>query len=240
MIVVKVWMMAMVVGLAACASGEGSVTPDGFGPNYWDVGLFESKLDSVNIIGPCSQCDDNKPCTRDLCQAGGGCINENMPAGFNCDDNNACTSFDQCDGQGSCAGGLATDVVYRYHSANKDTYYYARTNTGGPSGYVFTGELFRIRREGDPLTQSLYRLSSTKTYEFMLTLSAVEGAACCGYQNNGVIGGIFPKQQPGTVPLYRLKKGEGATLRHISTLDAQERSSDGFVLEPVQGYVCPL
>jgi len=58
-------------------------------------------------------------------------------------------------------------------------------------------------------------------------------------QNNGVMGALFTRQQWGTVPLYRLKKGLGVTLRHLSTLDAQERTPDGFMLENIQGYVCP-
>lgn len=224
--------------LVACASGEEAPAyPDAYvQPPGWDVALYERNQDSSSIIGPCARCDDQNPCTRDICLTSGGCDSEPEPKGTSCDDGNACTGNDRCDGAGQCTGDPATDIVYRYHHLGTDAYYYSRSATGGPQGYGFEKKLFRIRRQGDPQTVALYRLVSTKYSEFMLSVDANEAATW--YQSNGVIGGIFPKQQPGTVPLYRLKRNV-TVLRHLTTLDAQELAGS-FAMEMTQGYVCPL
>jgi hypothetical protein len=49
-------------------------------------------------------CDDNDPCTEDLCDPMGGCLHPTAGRdGFGCDDNNPCTTQDVCSG-GICSG----------------------------------------------------------------------------------------------------------------------------------------
>ena len=55
-----------------------------------------------------ADCDDGNPCTDDICSPlNGQCSNPCSPAGQVCDDGNACTAFDACDGACACVG---TDV----------------------------------------------------------------------------------------------------------------------------------
>ncbi|MSQ83687.1 MAG: hypothetical protein EXR77_12515 [Myxococcales bacterium] len=54
--------------------------------------------------GIAPNCDDNKPCTDDGCDAIKGCTHANNTA--NCDDANACTTADKCS-VGGCIGGAA-------------------------------------------------------------------------------------------------------------------------------------
>jgi hypothetical protein len=58
------------------------------------------------IAGSGIDCDDENPCTNDACDPQWGCIysNNTLP----CDDSDACTLSDTCDG-GSCIGGPALD-----------------------------------------------------------------------------------------------------------------------------------
>ena len=53
-------------------------------------------------------CEDNNPCTDNLCTAGGECLNPNNEA--ECQDGSACTTTDRCS-EGQCVGGapLACD-----------------------------------------------------------------------------------------------------------------------------------
>ncbi len=48
-------------------------------------------------------CNDGNPCTADAL-SGTACTHTPLPAGSKCDDANACTANDQCDGAGRCAG----------------------------------------------------------------------------------------------------------------------------------------
>ena len=52
-------------------------------------------------VGTTIDCDDNDPCTKDLCDPTGGCDYE--PATAPCDDNDPCTAGDLCV-EGQCAG----------------------------------------------------------------------------------------------------------------------------------------
>jgi hypothetical protein len=52
-------------------------------------------------IGAPVACDDQNPCTDDMCTATGGC--EYLPIPGSCDDDNPCTVGDQC-GDGQCSG----------------------------------------------------------------------------------------------------------------------------------------
>ena len=54
-------------------------------------------------------CNDNNPCTNDICDTKQGCIHANVGGGTPCDDGFSCTSGDQCD-TGKCIGGKDTCV----------------------------------------------------------------------------------------------------------------------------------
>lgn len=54
-------------------------------------------------VGNPAPCDDNNPCTVDLCAPGAGCFFQTAVA-MPCDDNNPCTQTDFCEG-GTCMGG---------------------------------------------------------------------------------------------------------------------------------------
>jgi hypothetical protein len=209
-------------------------------PHFQDYYPFSSEPDTSLISQPCVQCDDSNPCTKDTCLADGGCENEPEPQGTPCDDKNACTVNERCNATGQCASNPSesTDAVYRYFNGSTGAYYYSRSDKGGPSGYTLERVVFRIRRQGEPHTVPLYRLGSASAAEFMLSVNPTEASACCGYQQNGVIGGIFPKKQPGAVELHRLVK-KVPKLRHVSTLDPQEATTDGYTYQFMQGYVCP-
>jgi hypothetical protein len=55
--------------------------------------------------GTPSVCNDNNPCTADLCSALGGCIPLPLADGTSCDDGNACNGTEICSG-GACQPGL--------------------------------------------------------------------------------------------------------------------------------------
>ncbi len=55
-------------------------------------------------LGQLIACDDGKPCTKDACSATSGCVYAPLDATVSCDDGNACTSADTCDGKGTCIG----------------------------------------------------------------------------------------------------------------------------------------
>ena len=233
--------LAVLLTLPACAAGQEVVGVDASTTDLYAHFPDSRPKDSNEISKPCPQCDDSNPCTSDVCLPDGSCQNEPEPQGTPCDDGSACTAGDRCDGQGQCTSNPSesTDVIYRYFNGSSGAYYYSRSQTGGPSGYALEGPAFRIRRQGDPQTVPLYRLGSTTAGEFMLSVDPNEASACCGYQQNGVLGGIFPKQQPGSVELHRLVK-KVPQLRHLSTLDSKEGTGAGFTYQFVQGHVCPL
>jgi MYXO-CTERM domain-containing protein len=66
--------------------------------------------DELCAAGQCApgaalDCDDQNLCTADACDAATGCTHDNEPQGTACDDNDACTMPDVCDGQGQCTPG---------------------------------------------------------------------------------------------------------------------------------------
>ncbi len=79
--------------------------PSGFG----NVPFYLTLRGTVTaIVYPCSdaatRCNDNKPCTNDLCDpVTGACLHVNAPNGTACNDNNACTVNDVCS-DGVCVG----------------------------------------------------------------------------------------------------------------------------------------
>ncbi len=81
---------------AGCGTGT-QVTPG-------DVsGDSSSKPEAVSACTTDQDCNDNNPCTLDLCLSGGQCKNKPQ-AGASCDDGNACTEGDLCDAAGECGG----------------------------------------------------------------------------------------------------------------------------------------
>jgi hypothetical protein len=67
-------------------------------------------LNDVCAAGACSGtpasddvCDDSNPCTIDFCNAAGtACLHGVEPVGANCDDGDACTADEHCNGKGLC------------------------------------------------------------------------------------------------------------------------------------------
>lgn len=53
----------------------------------------------LSCIGKPTECGDGNPCTADTCSATAGCSHVALPGGATCDDNDACTQDDSCDGQ---------------------------------------------------------------------------------------------------------------------------------------------
>ena len=86
------------VSLALCvAACDGGSSPDE--PLTPDI-TFDSGGDACSDS---ASCDDENPCTQDLCGADGEC--QFIPlVGQACDDGSLCTTDDQCTAEGTCAG----------------------------------------------------------------------------------------------------------------------------------------
>ena len=73
-----------------------------------DDGDACTMADACDGAGACAgsavSCDDMNRCTADSCDALGGCANDPVAAGTSCDDGDACTLDDACDGAGMCGG----------------------------------------------------------------------------------------------------------------------------------------
>ena len=59
--------------------------------------------------GGTTDCDDRNPCTTDACQLPDGCYYTNAATSTPCEDYDACTLNDHCDGAGRCTGGGPQD-----------------------------------------------------------------------------------------------------------------------------------
>jgi hypothetical protein len=63
------------------------------------------------------------------------------------------------------------------------------------------------------------------------------------WKYQGIIGYVFPKQVPGTVPLYRLEKIEFNNSNHLYTIDHKEAVNAfqnlDWAWDPIVGYVSP-
>ena len=71
-------------------------------------------------------CGADRPCSRDVCQSGRCVADVPKPAGTACNDANACTQTDACDGQGTCVGGApvtctATDACHEAGVCDPDS-----------------------------------------------------------------------------------------------------------------------
>ncbi len=58
--------------------------------------------------GPGGQCDDDNPCTEDVCGGEVGCRSADLPAGTPCGDGDPCNGVEACDG-GACVSGPTPD-----------------------------------------------------------------------------------------------------------------------------------
>ena len=92
--------------LAVCFLGLAVTGCSGSSPELEaDVGTTTDLVERADSPGGCSfdGCDDDNPCTDDLCLADGSC-QFIVLTGQSCDDGNACTSDDTCSADGACIG----------------------------------------------------------------------------------------------------------------------------------------
>ncbi len=166
------------------------------------------------------------------------------------------------------AGGLTHRVVIR--DLKPGTTYYFNIETGqaqGTGGAEVEGARvmsFTTPAAGAPATAAaqpaqpaippaqpaaqsgkvpLYRLASPDGHDRLYTTSTEERDRVMqqGWKDEGIAGYIATSQVPGTLPLYRLEKQNGASTEHFYTDNDSERdkaiSQLGFHLEGVAGYV---
>jgi hypothetical protein len=87
-------------GVEVCQQGQcspGSPLPDGTActdPNVCNGEEFCQAGQCVSINAP--NCDDNNPCTMDICNPGLGCLHNPRPNGSSCDDNDVCNGVELC------------------------------------------------------------------------------------------------------------------------------------------------
>ncbi|HEX4823484.1 MAG TPA: hypothetical protein VFV19_04195 [Candidatus Polarisedimenticolaceae bacterium] len=63
----------------------------------------------VCVGGVQASCDDGNPCTDDSCDPATGCVHIATAEGTECNDGNACTTLDACDGAGHCLSVIPLD-----------------------------------------------------------------------------------------------------------------------------------
>ena len=89
-------------GIEGCTHTPNDATCDDSDPcTAFDVCTGGECVSTAPLV-----CDDGNPCTQDLCDAVAGCLYE--PTDGPCDDQNACTTVDQCT-EGSCVGAEPQD-----------------------------------------------------------------------------------------------------------------------------------
>lgn len=87
-----------------CNATPGSCTPlDGVTCNDGNACTSNDACITGACIGVTVLCDDGNPCTADACDKVLGCTTPPAPNGTACNDNNACTTSDTCQG-GTCTG----------------------------------------------------------------------------------------------------------------------------------------
>jgi hypothetical protein len=69
---------------------------------------------------PGQGCNDDNPCTKDICDADVGCLNEALPDGAACADGIQCTSNDVCT-NGICAGQLDSNACNDKNDCTTDS-----------------------------------------------------------------------------------------------------------------------
>jgi hypothetical protein len=155
--------LTTVVNLPAAAAGQTVQLQWRIGSDTSAAAIGQD-IDSIVVIdgtnncnpGTLTDCNDNNPCTDDFCDPSLGCQHSNNTD--NCDDGNACTILDKCNG-GACGG---TAVVC--DDSNPCTL--DSCDTG--SGCVFTP----ITAPGE--VQSVTASSDKVTYNWAATASATQ------------------------------------------------------------------
>ena len=156
------------------------------------------------------------------------------PCPGGCDDGDPCTA-DSCNGL-TCDHTVIGQIIMRYYNPGTGAHFYLPTGAGGvPPSFSVEGPVFRTLQAASAGAQLVYQ--QTNGADFMISLSASEGAACCGYQNYGSLGHGFATQQKGTVPLYRFYLGSSGL--HFSSLSSTEGTAAGYTLEGATVFVCP-
>lgn len=150
-----------------------------------------------------------------------------------CVDGDPCTS-DSCV-QGKCVHAKVGAQVRRYYNTSTGAHAFGPPSSG-PAGFSAEGLVFRTLPLAVAGAVKIYQQATSKDY--MLSLSASEGVACCGYKNVGDIGHGFSSKQQGTIALYRLY--QASTGLHLSSTSSTEGTQLGYKLEGVTVYVCPL
>lgn len=150
-----------------------------------------------------------------------------------CVDNDPCTS-DSCVA-GACVNAKIGAEVVRYYNASTGAHAFGPAGSG-PAGFTAEAPVFRTLSLAVAGSVTIYQQAAASDY--MLSTSAAEGVACCGYANAGDVGQGFASQQQGTLPLYRLF--HAASGLHLSSTSATEGTQSGYVLEGVTVHVCPL
>jgi hypothetical protein len=94
---------------AVCNSISGACVTEAANENEPCVNPSLCVIDSICqdgfCVGPTLDCDDDNPCTTELCnQNTGACEYTALPVGSNCDDNSKCTTDDACSTEGNCKG----------------------------------------------------------------------------------------------------------------------------------------
>jgi len=90
--------------LDSCDPASGCAHQPRIGAPCNDGSVCTPGVDICNPLGQCVgsgppiNCNDNAACTQDTCDPIRGCIYNPAPAGTPCDDGNACTANDRCEG----------------------------------------------------------------------------------------------------------------------------------------------
>jgi hypothetical protein len=156
------------------------------------------------------------------------------PCPGQCIDNDPCTS-DSCV-NGQCVYDKIGGQIERYYNSTTGAHAYGPAGSG-PAGFSSEGPVFRTLAAPAPGSATIYQQVGPSG-DYMLSLSASEGIACCNYQNHNSIGHGFASQEQGTIPLYRLYHASSGL--HLSSTSSSEGTQVGYSLEGVTVYVCPL
>lgn len=97
---------------ASCVGGKCEYTTNNQNTLGCDDGVFCNGQEVCQlgtcVLGVSPSCDDGRQCTSDVCDASTDrCVNT-IHAGSLCDDQNLCTTGDQCSLDGSCIGGAVS------------------------------------------------------------------------------------------------------------------------------------
>ncbi|MSQ82291.1 MAG: hypothetical protein EXR77_05140 [Myxococcales bacterium] len=131
-------------------------------------------------VDPSKACNDNNACTIDACNPALGCVNK--PAvGLGCDDANACSVGDKCDGTGTCLSGTNTCAC------DNDAQCAAKDDGNTCNGTLFCDK-------SGPLSQCKVKLGT------VVTCDTSSDNPCKKTDCEPVTGKCTPKLQPDGLP----------------------------------------